>query len=86
MPNGVVPNGLVPNSPGNGKLERAEMGAKRPISASDLKDGNSVTCARWLPIITFGCKNSAKQFFMPYKQTFIGFFYFAPEMIDTKWL
>ena len=32
VPNGLVPNGLVPNGLGNGEPERAEMGAKRPIS------------------------------------------------------
>ena len=34
VPNGLVPNGLDPNGLGNGEPERAEMGAKRPISAS----------------------------------------------------
>ena len=32
VPNGLVPNGLDPNGLGNGEPERAEMGAKRPIS------------------------------------------------------
>ena len=41
VPNGLVQNGLAPNdqlvsnSLGNGEPERAEMGAKRPISASN---------------------------------------------------
>ena len=37
VPNGLVPNGLDPNGLGNGEPERAEMGAKRPISASVKK-------------------------------------------------
>ena len=32
VPNGLDPNGLDPNGLGNGEPERAEMGAKRPIS------------------------------------------------------
>ena len=32
VPNGLVPNGLDPNGLGNEEPERAEMGAKRPIS------------------------------------------------------
>ena len=37
VPNGLVPNGLDPNGLGNGEPERAEMGAKRPISQRVVK-------------------------------------------------
>ena len=37
VPNGLVPNGLDPNGLGNGEPERAEMGAKRPISQRVFK-------------------------------------------------
>ena len=37
VPNGLVPNGLDPNGLGNGEPERAEMGAKRPISQRVLE-------------------------------------------------
>ena len=38
VPNGLVPNGLDPNGLGNGEPERAEMGAKRPISQRFRKE------------------------------------------------
>ena len=38
VPNGLVPNGLDPNGLGNGEPERAEMGAKRPISQRVLEN------------------------------------------------
>ena len=44
--NGLVPNGLDPNGLGNGEPERAEMGAKRPISASNGNNNGHIDFKR----------------------------------------